>query len=143
MKTLKAIIKNLNNAHNLEEIDKATKEANTYFIACTDNGEKEILKQAIKNSLDESNKRVMVLNKQFEDIMTQFEDSQKVVIEVDGEKYALNEWLTTNDYIKRFGLKSTMVVSNWIKRGIIPEENILCIKQLNNLKLIKAISYMK
>lgn len=83
MKTLKLIIKNLNHAHNLEEIDRATKDANTYFVACTDNSEREILKQAIKNSLAESNQRVMVLNKQFEDIMTQFADSQKVHDEIE------------------------------------------------------------
>lgn len=32
-----------------------------------------------------------------------------------------------------------MVVSNWIRWGIIPPENILHIPELNDLRLIKAV----
>lgn len=34
-----------------------------------------------------------------------------------------------------------MVVSNWIKRGIIPPENILEFPELNDIRLIKAVPY--
>ena len=54
----------------------------------------------------------------------------------------LNEWITMKEYTKRFQLSSTNVVSNWIKRGLIPPSNIRILPMLNNLKLIKAVKYL-
>lgn len=54
----------------------------------------------------------------------------------------LNEWITMKEYTKRFQLSSTNVVSNWIKRGLVPHSNIRTLPMLNNLKLIKAVKYL-
>ncbi len=54
----------------------------------------------------------------------------------------LNEWITMKEYTKRFHLSSTNVVSNWIKRGVVPPANIRILPMLNNLKLIKAVKYL-
>lgn len=54
----------------------------------------------------------------------------------------LNEWVTMKEYSKRFNLSTTNVVTNWIKRGIIPQENIRTVPMLNGLKLIKAVKYL-
>jgi hypothetical protein len=54
----------------------------------------------------------------------------------------LNEWITMKEYTKRFQLSSTNVVSNWIKRGLVPPSNIRVLPMLNNLKLIKAVKYL-
>lgn len=43
---------------------------------------------------------------------------------LNGEKLDLNNWITISDYKARYNLESTNVVSNWIKRGKIPPENI-------------------
>jgi hypothetical protein len=69
-------------------------------------------------------------------------EQKDVVLEVNGRKYPLDEWVTLNDYIKKFDLKSTMVVNNWIKRGVVPAENIISVGRLNGLKLIKAVTYL-
>ncbi len=58
-----------------------------------------------------------------------------------GVEYSLNEWLTVKKYCERFGLANTMVVTNWINRGIIPAQNIKIIDELNGLKLVKAVAY--
>jgi hypothetical protein len=58
-----------------------------------------------------------------------------------GQTIDLSDWVTPKEYVKRFGLKSTNVVSNWIRRGIIPPENIVELKMLNGIRLLKAISY--
>lgn len=60
-----------------------------------------------------------------------------------GTKFPLDEWVTIAEYAKRFNLKSTNVVSNWIKRGIIPAGNILDVPELNDIRLIKAIPYLE
>ena len=60
---------------------------------------------------------------------------------LNGETISLDEWVTAKEYVKRFGLESTNVVTNWIRRGIIPPENIRIVKELNDIRLIKAIPY--
>ncbi len=58
-----------------------------------------------------------------------------------GESINLADWVTAREYAERFGLSSTNVVTNWIRRGIIPPENVRIIEAFNNLRLIKAIAY--
>ena len=74
------------------------------------------------------------------ELIAEFENNN-INIEIDGKKYPLSEWVTLKEYCRRFGLKNTMIVNNWISRNIIPKENILNISQLNNLRLIKAVPY--
>ena len=62
-------------------------------------------------------------------------------LQQNGTRFPLTDWLTPAEYAKRFNLRSTNVVSNWIRRGVIPTENILHIPELNNMRLIKAIPY--
>ena len=65
----------------------------------------------------------------------------KAVLKLDNNEFALNEWVTLSEYCKRYELKSISVVSNWIVRGIVPKENIIRVREMNNLKLIKAVPY--
>lgn len=58
-----------------------------------------------------------------------------------GVKYELHDWITIAEYCKRFDIPNTQTVSNWIKRGIIPKENMVVIEEYNNIRLIKAIPY--
>ena len=58
-----------------------------------------------------------------------------------GKKYELHDWITIAEYCKRFNIPNTQTVSNWIKRGIISEENTVIIEEYNNIRLIKAIPY--
>ena len=60
-------------------------------------------------------------------------------LEQNGTRFPLTDWLTPAEYAKRFGLKSTNVVSNWIRRGVIPAENILHVPELNDIRLVKAV----
>ena len=59
----------------------------------------------------------------------------------DGKQYSLSDWLTPKEYAKRFDLRSTQVITNWIHRGVIPKENVVTIQELNNLTLVKAVPY--
>ncbi len=62
-------------------------------------------------------------------------------LKLNGIEYKLSEWVTPKKYAKLFGLESTMVVTNWISRGVIPPQNVITIPELNDLKLIKAVPY--
>lgn len=58
-----------------------------------------------------------------------------------GKGIDLGEWITIKNYVKRFGLSGENVVTNWIRRGIIPAENVMIIEELNGIRLIKAVPY--
>ena len=81
------------------------------------------------------------------EIAALIEDNEQFIAEVEsylahnGTKFPLADWITIAEYAKRFGLKSTMVITNWIKRGVIPKENILHVPELNDIRLIKAVPY--
>lgn len=141
MKKLKKIIRNLNDAITLEEVDKASKEASEYYQLLTDSEEKDLLKKAILLGFEKSKKKVQKLNKEYDNIMAKFEETKQISIAIDGKEYSLNDWVTIQNYCKMFDIESTSVVTNWIKRGKIPSENILDLKELNNIRLVKAIAY--
>lgn len=141
MKKLKQIIKNINDAVTLEEVDKSSKEANEHYQTLTKLEEKELLKEAIMSGFEKSKKKVEQLNKEYDEIIAQFKETKQISIEVDGTAYSLNNWVTIQNYCKMFNIESTSVVTNWIKRGRIPSENVLNLKELNNIRLVKAIAY--
>ena len=62
-------------------------------------------------------------------------------MEINGIRYDLGEWVTIAEYTKRFGIKSTNVVTNWIRRGVVPTENVITVPELNDIRLIKAVPY--
>ncbi|RYU92983.1 hypothetical protein [Emticicia agri] len=62
-------------------------------------------------------------------------------LHINGEAIMLGEFVTIKRYCQLFNIEDTQVVSNWIKRGIIPAENIREIEELNGIKLIKAVAY--
>lgn len=82
----------------------------------------------------------------FDELMAQSDElieRATTFLEQNGTKFPLTDWLTPAEYAKRFGLASTNVVSNWIRRGVIPAENILHVPELNDIRLIKAVPYQE
>lgn len=57
-----------------------------------------------------------------------------------GEILDLGKWVTAKEYSERFGVKLSRI-TNWIRRGVIPPENVRRIKALNDIRLIKAVPY--
>ena len=54
-----------------------------------------------------------------------------------------SEWVTIKEYCKRFNIDNTQTVTNWIRRGIIPEEDIRVIPELNDIRMIRAKKYQE
>ena len=61
-------------------------------------------------------------------------------LELHGVSYPLTDWLTPKNYAKKFGIKNTETVINWINRGVISSENVKIIEDLD-LRLVRAIEY--
>jgi predicted site-specific integrase-resolvase len=89
----------------------------------------------------------MMTTKIQEDIDSLLSDSRKAINEAqdylskNGVRYELQDWVTIAEYCKRLNIPNTQTVSNWIKRGIVPEEDTVVIEEYNNIRLIKAIPY--
>jgi hypothetical protein len=62
-------------------------------------------------------------------------------LQLKGQIYMIGEWVTIKRYCKLFNIEDTQIVSNWIRRGIIPTENVQVLEDFNGIKLIKAIPY--
>ena len=106
----------------------------------------ELMNEAIRNATPEDKETLKavvyakneMLIKESKDLLSQIDS----VLATPDYTINLNEWITMKEYSKRFNLSTTNVVTNWIKRGIIPQENIRTVPMLNGLKLIKAIKYL-
>ena len=72
-----------------------------------------------------------------EDLLAKSED----LLKIKGIEYSFAEWLTPIKYCEKFNIENVEVITNWINRGKIPSENVRVVEELNNLKLIKAVSY--
>jgi len=136
---MKDLIQSIINAETMDQYETASKASLDYFTTATEE-ERELIKKVMIEKADLILHQAKEVRQKAGEIIAEFE-SKNVTIEVNGQKYSLTEWVTMKEYCKRFGLKNTMVINNWISRKIIPKENILNISQLNNLKLIKAIPY--
>ncbi|KAA0992582.1 hypothetical protein [Dyadobacter aurulentus] len=82
--------------------------------------------------------------KEFEKMMSETEDALQEAVNFlnkDGKRYEMHDWVTIAEYCKRFNIKNTQTVSNWIKRGIVPKENTVVIEEYNNIRLVKAVPY--
>ena len=137
---MKEFINNLLNAKGLEQYETASNACLIFFESAND-AQKEHIKEAMRKKADLITAEAKQTINKISKTISEFEQKD-VVLEVNGRKYPLDEWVTLNDYIKKFDLKSTMVVNNWIKRGVVPAENVISVGRLNNLKLIKAVSYL-
>jgi len=139
--TIMELIENLMKANSPSELETAIKACTDYLEKTTFAKEKAQIKAAIVAKTEAIIKESVETRQKAEQFLSDFQQKE-VVIEVNGKKYPLEEWVTIKGYCNRFNLASTSIVTNWMKRGIIPQENILNIKQLNNIKLIKAVPYM-
>jgi hypothetical protein len=133
------IFKRMREARDLAEYEAASEACLNYFATATELEQAEIKKFLLQHS-EELLAKSRETRRKGEALIAEYQASI-VNIEINGQKYPLSEWVTMKEYCRRFGLKNTMIINNWINRNIIPEENILNIRQLNNLRLIKAVPY--
>lgn len=137
---MKDILERMRQASDPAEYEAASNACLEYYATATEKEKEEIgnfMVQQAEEMLAESRE----FRKKADAIIAEYYQSKEVNIEINGQKYPLSEWVTMKEYCRRFGLKNTMIINNWITRNIIPEENILNISQLNNLRLIKAVPY--
>lgn len=92
-------------------------------------------------TIKEKNTVFAEVNKKLDDVeakLIDFTNSKLVIME---KEYKLKEWMTLSDYCKKYNIRPSRL-SNWIERGVIPDESIIIIPELNGLKLIKNQPYM-
>jgi hypothetical protein len=78
---------------------------------------------------------------ELEQLLRESEEALRNYLVINGRPYPTDEWVTIKEYCKRFEITNTQTVTNWIKRGIIPAENVVTVEEYNNIRLIKAIPY--
>lgn len=59
----------------------------------------------------------------------------------EGKVVELGKFLTIKRYCEKHGIKNEAVVTNWIRRGIVPAEDVAVIEELNGLRMIRDRVY--
>ena len=127
---LKQILTDFLGAKSSDEIQAASNQLNDFDQTAND-AEKEVIQAAV-------NAKAKLMINEAKELLTE----SQAYLATKGKLLDLNEWLTLKAYCQRFGITSTNVVSNWIKRGIVPAENLMNVPELNDLKLIRAVKYL-
>ena len=65
----------------------------------------------------------------------------KDFLQANGTFIELDNYLTIKRYCEKYGLQSESIVTNWIRRGVVPQEDIKVIEELNGLRLVKDKPY--
>lgn len=60
-----------------------------------------------------------------------------------GHVLDMTEWVTINEYCRRFGIKSIQTVQNWIEQGIVPKDDTTIIEEYNNVQMLRAKPYLE
>jgi hypothetical protein len=92
-------------------------------------------------TIQEKNTVFVEVNKMLDEVesrLMELTDSKLVIMD---KEYKLKDWMTLSDYCKKYNIKPSRL-SNWIERGVVPDQSIIVIPELNGLKLIKNQAFM-
>ena len=129
MKDFQQLIRRINTAISSEDIEAISPAIGDWLQTGTSEQ-----KMALRAAVSQLNARLSTLT-------TQALEQAENFLSQNGRQYPLSDWLTPKEYAKRFDIQSTQVITNWIRRGVIPKENVVTIQELNNLTLVKAMPY--
>jgi len=59
----------------------------------------------------------------------------------EGRIVELDKYLTIKNYCKKYEIKDESVVTNWIRRGLVPAEDVHTFTELNGIRIIKDRAY--
>lgn len=60
-----------------------------------------------------------------------------------GRSIDMTEWVRIDEYCRRFGIKNTETVMQWIEQGIVPKDDTTLVEEYNNVRMLKAKPYLK
>jgi hypothetical protein len=81
------------------------------------------------------------VNRKLDDVEARLLDFTNSKLVIMDKEYNLRDWMTLSDYCKKYDIKPSRL-SNWIERGIIPDDCMIVIPELNGLKLVKNQPYL-
>jgi hypothetical protein len=83
------------------------------------------------------NSKVTILLQQTQKLIEQAKD----FLVSEGKVVNLDKFLTIKKYCQKYDIQEESVVTNWIRRGIIPIEDIHVFQELNGLRMIRDKIY--
>lgn len=101
-----------------------------------DQEEKDQLRPFFNGILQTAKETIRLIKKNLRELKS-LNDAKLLVA---GEEYDLSKWISISEYAKKYSLTISLV-QNWVKRGVVPDEKVVVVPQLNNLKLIKDEVY--
>jgi hypothetical protein len=91
-------------------------------------------------TIQEKNTVFVEVNKMLDEVesrLMDFTDSKLVIMD---KEYKLKDWMTLSDYCKKYNIKPSRL-SNWIERGVVPEQSVIIIPETKRVEINKKLAF--
>lgn len=100
----------------------------------------EVVKTATEDELHQIGSARRELSKRLLEESKQATQSTLAFLRAHGHELDLGDWLTIVNYAKKYGVDSH-VVTNWIRRGVIPADCVVELPVFNNIRMVRDQAY--
>ena len=126
--TINNLLNQINGLNTIADSASLRQAMNESAQQATDD-ERETVRRALSNRLNE-----------LADAGEQALEDTDAFLQQNGIRYSLDEWLTVTNYARKYAV-DTQLVSNWIRRGVVPANWVVELNALNNIRLVKDQPY--
>ena len=126
--TINNLLNQINGLNTIADSASLRQAMNESAQQATDD-ERETVRRALSNRLNE-----------LADAGEQALEDTDAFLQQNGIRYSLDEWLSVTNYARKFAV-DTQLVSNWIRRGVVPANWVVVLNALNNIRLVKDQPY--
>ena len=126
--TIDDLLNQINNLGTVADSGRV-REAMNQFAQRATTDEREVVRRAL-------NKRLNELAAKDEKALQE----TAAFLQQNGVRYSLDEWMTVANYARKYAV-DTQLVSNWIRRGVVPADCVVELNSLNNIRLVKDQPY--
>ena len=126
--TVKSLLNQIDGLRTVEDSGQVRRAMNEFAQQATAD-ERGLIKKALSKRLNE-----------LADEGEQALQETAAFLQQNGVRYSLDEWLTVANYARKYGV-DTQLVSNWMRRGIVPANCVVELNALNNIRLVKDKPY--
>ena len=126
--TIASLLDQINGVSTVADSGRVRQAMNEFAQQATAD-EQETIRKALSNRLNE-----------LADAGEQELEETAAFLQQNGIRYSLNEWMTVANYARKYAV-DTQLVSNWIRRGVVPASCVVELNALNNIRLVKDQPY--
>lgn len=104
----------------------------------------QLYNEVVKTATEDDLRQIRSARRKLSDILLEenkrMTQSTIAFLRAHGHELDLGDWLTIANYAKKYGVDSH-VVTNWIRRGVIPADCVVELPVFNNIRMVRDQAY--